>query len=318
MMELTKNEKKKRKKCNSFIESNITIDKIKVDRLFKRVKELKHNIHMKKFKEKNENEKQNEIKQPELHYIKINEIIKDYLKNEKKYLSEDKKLKEEFTKFKRIKKYSTDLYIMKGKVNSFHNIENTIDDLKIKLDQFKKKVNNYKDNNSHKTIRLKKNISSSYLKENKIYISTTRNSNHLSLSNINDTNFTNNLKHNPIKRNNSLLLNNLQKKKIFLKNRLSKRSIINKPFYTSNIKDFLIELQRIKYDILKNRAIHKKYHFMSYNDIDQMMDNIYDMKIYKLKEKYLRTKFPSKNLKKSSSIKEFQIKMKKEFYLLKS
>ena len=58
-------------------------------------------------------------------------------------------------------------------------------------------------------------MSSSYLKENKIYISTTRNSNHLSLSNINDTNFTNNLKHNPIKRNNSLLLNNLPKKKYF-------------------------------------------------------------------------------------------------------
>ena len=62
----------------------ITLDKIRVNNLFKRVFDLKHNIAIKKYKEKKEKEKERQkIDTPELHFYKINQILGDYFKSEK-------------------------------------------------------------------------------------------------------------------------------------------------------------------------------------------------------------------------------------------
>ena len=54
-------QKTKKLNCRRKSEIIITLDKIRVNNLFKRVIELKHNIAMKKFKEKFEIEKKDKI-----------------------------------------------------------------------------------------------------------------------------------------------------------------------------------------------------------------------------------------------------------------
>ena len=229
----------------------ITLDKIRVNNLFKRVIDLKHNIAIKKYKEKIEKEKEKQkIETPELHFSKISQLLGDYFKSQKQIISDEKKRKNE--KKKKIKK------------------------------------------------------------ENALKFS--RNSNYLSTNNLNETSLSTNIKNKNqiIKKSNSLVNESTQK--IFSsKNKLTKTKIINRPFYTSNIKYFISQFQRIKNETLKSRYIHKKYHLISYSEIDKIMDNIEEMKMNKLKQKYLETKFPHKKITKNYTIKDFQIKLKNAF-----
>ena len=98
----------------------ITLDKIRVNNLFKRVFDLKHNIAIKKYKEKIEKEKEKQkVKTPELHFYKISQLLGNYFKSEKKIISDEKRIKSDFRKFHRPKRNLSDIYLIKGKVHSF-------------------------------------------------------------------------------------------------------------------------------------------------------------------------------------------------------
>ena len=309
----------------------ITLEKIRVNNLFKRVIDLKHNIAIKKYKEKIEKEKEKQkIETPELHFSKISQLLGDYFKSQKQIISDEKKIKNEFRKFNRPKRNLSDISLIKGKVNSFSNINinDTLNELEQKLNNYSKSLSQHKyknlTNSKNKLSLYKQNSNfSSYLnlnnekkekikKENALKFS--RNSNFLSTNNINETSLSTNIKNKNqiIKKSNSLVNESAQK--IFSsKNKLTKTKIINRPFYTSNIKYFISQFQRIKNETLKSRYIHKKYHLISYSEIDKIMDNIEEMKMNKLKQKYLETKFPHKKITKNYTIKDFQIKLKNAF-----
>jgi hypothetical protein len=318
----------KKPKSHSKSKMVVTLDKIKINNLFKRVFDLKHNIAIKKYKEKKEKEKERQkIDTPELHFYKINQILGDYFKSEKQIISDEKRIKGDFSKFNRSKRNLSEIYLVKGKVNSFsNNINDTLNELEKKLNSYSKSLSQNKNNNltnSSNNLHLynqKSNFSSfinfnsekreKIKKENVFKFS--RNSNYLSTNNIIETNISSYLKNKNqiIKQSNTL---NHSAKKIFsAKNKLTKTKIINRPFYTSNIKDFISQFQRIKNEILKSRLIHKKHHLISYNEIDKIMDNIEEMKMNKLKDKYLNTRFPTKNIIKNYSIKNFQNKLENE------
>ncbi len=305
----------------------ITLDKIRVNNLFKRVFDLKHNIAIKKYKEKIEKEKEKQkVKTPELHFYKISQLLGNYFKSEKKIISDEKRIKSDFRKFHRPKRNLSDIYLVKGKVHSFSNtnINDTLNELEKKLNKYNKNLSQHRNkkltNSENKLSLYNQNSNfSSFInlsnekkekikKENSIKFS--RNSNYFSTNNINETNISTYIKNKNqiIKKSNSLVNDSAQK--IFSsKNRLTKTKIINRPFYTSNIKDFISQFQRIKNETLKSRFIHKKHHLISYNEIDKIMDNIEEMKIYKLKQKYLETKFPRKKITKNYSIKDFKNKL---------
>ena len=316
-------QKTKKLNCRRKSEIIITLDKIRVNNLFKRVIELKHNIAMKKFKEKFEIEKKDKISTPEFYFYKISELINDYMKREKKFILEENKIKEERNKFNRPTRNFSD-YCVKEKVNSHHTINDTVNKIKITLDNFKHRINQIK-NNSQNTLFYKKgkNITINLSKEQKETKETkeatnkknknlsTRNSNCLSTNNIKETNQSTNIKSNRMKT--SFFTLNKQKHSFNTKIKLTKNKVINQPFYTAKIKDFVNEFNRIKKENMKNRAFHKKFHFLSYEQIDKMMDNIYEMKINNLKQKFINSNFPTKKVKKSFSIQELKTKIKNQF-----
>ena len=83
------------------------------------------------------------------------------------------------------------------------------------------------------------------------------------------------------------------KSKIGLKKNI-KNFVINKPIYTSNYKYFVTNFKKIQAKIKENKIKRKEGHLTSYSNIDNYSKIREDMLMFKLKMKYLNTRFPQK------------------------
>ena len=70
--------------------------------------------------------------------------------------------------------------------------------------------------------------------------------------------------------------------------------VVNKPLYTTNVAYFIKEMERIKSSIANERKRYKKNGVISEECVDKVMNVRKDMKMLKLRMKYLNTKFPEK------------------------
>ena len=72
--------------------------------------------------------------------------------------------------------------------------------------------------------------------------------------------------------------------------------VVNKPLYTTNIAYFIKEMERIKSSVANERKRYKKNRVISEECVDKVMNVRKDMKMLKLRMKYLNTKFPEKKV----------------------
>ena len=70
--------------------------------------------------------------------------------------------------------------------------------------------------------------------------------------------------------------------------------VINKPLYTTNVAYFIKEMKRIKSNIANERKRYKRNGVINEECVDKVMNVRKDMKMLKLKMKFLNTKFPEK------------------------
>ena len=75
------------------------------------------------------------------------------------------------------------------------------------------------------------------------------------------------------------------------------KTVINKPMYTAKIGDFVKNYNRIKSESKMNRIKRRENHLMTFSEIDNSINIKEDMKLFLLKDKYLKTKFPQKKAK---------------------
>ena len=75
------------------------------------------------------------------------------------------------------------------------------------------------------------------------------------------------------------------------------KTVINKPMYTAKISDFVKNYNRIKTQSKMNRIKRKENHLMTFYEIDNSININEDMKLFLLKDKFLKTKFPQKKAK---------------------
>lgn len=75
---------------------------------------------------------------------------------------------------------------------------------------------------------------------------------------------------------------------------LKKVFVINKPIYYSNYKYFFDNFQKIKAKIKKNQLKRKEGHLTSYTNIEKYSKIREDMLMFRLKTKYLNTRFPKR------------------------
>lgn len=93
------------------------------------------------------------------------------------------------------------------------------------------------------------------------------------------------------------------KKKSFLK-------VMNKPIYTTNIKDLINEYDKIKSNIKKLKKNYEEKHFSTYKEIDHLLEIKEDMLMFLLKQKFFKSKFRPKPGKNGKTKTEFINKMK--------
>ena len=84
----------------------------------------------------------------------------------------------------------------------------------------------------------------------------------------------------------------------------------NLPLYTTKIEDIIIEYDLIRERMEKERKKYIKNRLLSPNDIDEIMKTRTEMKILKLKNKYLKTKFPEPGTTGNKSLNIEEIKNK--------
>ena len=71
-----------------------------------------------------------------------------------------------------------------------------------------------------------------------------------------------------------------------------KNHVINKPIYTTNIKYFISNFKKIKDKIKNDKIKRKEGHLATYNNIEKYSKIREDMLMFRLKMKYLKTRFP--------------------------
>lgn len=84
----------------------------------------------------------------------------------------------------------------------------------------------------------------------------------------------------------------------------------NLPLYTTKIEDIIIEYDLIRERMEKERKKYIKNRLLSPNDIDEIMKTRTEMKILRLKNKYLKTKFPEPGTTGNKSLNIEEIKNK--------
>ena len=95
----------------------------------------------------------------------------------------------------------------------------------------------------------------------------------------------------------SLSIEKKQKKKkkekiISSSYKIVSKKVKNLPLYTVKIGDLVQQMKHIKKQMKKESIQYKSRHFMSYQDIDNLIETRKQMKILQLKQKYFNCKFP--------------------------
>ena len=84
----------------------------------------------------------------------------------------------------------------------------------------------------------------------------------------------------------------------------------NLPLYTIKIGYFKTQIKNIKKQIETEKKKYKKRHFMTYNEIDDLMKVRLDMKMLRLKQKFFNCRFPPEQQPPKETLKKFASKMK--------
>lgn len=111
--------------------------------------------------------------------------------------------------------------------------------------------------------------------------------------------------------NGSNSFNTFKKNKVVASSfRAVSNKVKNLPLYTTKIEDIIIEYDSIRERMEKEKKKYIKNKLLSPNDIDEIMKTRTEMKILRLKNKYLKTKFPEPATgNKSLSIEEIKNKI---------
>ena len=160
----------------------------------------------------------------------------------------------------------------------------------------------------YNTIDLMKKYNSYYIKKNYskkmlskrpqscIYIKNKNNEKYI----FNETSLT---------KNNYIRSSSAVKRKSYLK-------VKNLPIYTTNIKDFIHEYNRIKKNIKKLKKTYEERHFSTYKEIENLLKVKEDMQMFLLKQKYFHSKFKPKPSEIRKNKKDFINKIKKDIDIL--
>jgi hypothetical protein len=81
--------------------------------------------------------------------------------------------------------------------------------------------------------------------------------------------------------------------------------VLNQPLIVTKIEDIINDYKHVKSQIKKERNLFLKRQFLSRDEIKKLMDVREEMRIMKIKEKYLRTKFPEKKEKTQQYFSDF-------------
>ena len=302
----------------------LDISKIKYEMLLLRVKDLKYKIFIKNKKDqKTEQQKKNKDETWESSYWNINKITNKFFRNNHKsdnpfnYNINQQKQKIDislknntpiFNKFNSLYDFS------KSKIeNKIKNgFEEGLDEIKKKLKRIKKKINILNLSSSKgKTISIDydsekiktPNIRNIY---KKMLLSERINYKKKSNKNIFNAKI-NNLKVKFTPR-------NFSAKSILKspKEDIKKSIVINKPVINYKVEDILSDFYKIK-DNIKFEKIKLKSSPLIHNKIivDSILDNIEEMKLFQLKEKFFNLYIPSPK-KKNISLSDFVDKLKEQ------
>ena len=302
----------------------LDISKIKYEMLLLRVKDLKYKIFIKNKKEqKIEQQKKNKDETWESSYWNINKITNKFFRNNHKsdnpfnYNINQQKQKIDislknntpiFNKFNSLYDFS------KSKIeNKIKNgFEEGLDEIKKKLKRIKKKINILNLSSSKgKTISIdydSEKIKTPNIRNicKKMLLSERINYKKKSNKNIFNAKI-NNLKEKFTPR-------NFSAKSILKspKEDIKKSIVINKPVINYKVEDILSDFYKIK-DNIKFEKIKLKSSPLIHNKIivDSILDNIEEMKLFQLKEKFFNLYIPSPK-KKNISLSDFVDKLKEQ------
>ena len=324
-----KNKSQNTLRCFSARKKKLDMSKLRYEMLLLRVKDLKHKIFIRNKKEqKLEKEKKKKEENWQSSYWNINKIIRKFFRNDNKsdnpfnYNINLQKQKidlssKNYTKNPIYLKNVHSLYdSSKSKIENKNknDFDEGLDEIKNKLKKIKKKINVLNLSSSKKstisidydsekskspTMRnvFKKTLLSDRINEKKV----------LSKKNLlNEKNNNSNIKFTP---------RNYSAKSILKspKEEIKKPKVIHKPIIKYKAEDILSDFYKIKnnikYDKLKFRSnplIHNK------SIIDSVLDNIEEMKIFQLKEKFIKLLYNHNPKKKIMSLSDFVDKLKEQ------
>ena len=285
---------------NSIIKSKLKLDNINRNIRKNRIYSIleKSSLNSNKIKTRIDTG-QNKKNINENSYKKLIKIINQSRKKLQMNNNSRKKIKFfDINEIDNIDKFKNQKFIIK--TNSNYNIRKEINDkeeLKIKKQKYIDLYNNLDDDNENenenknKNYNLKQNVNDKVNNnnkgsKNKINIKTKQRP--LSYSR-NNPKFINLNLYNNISSTDRNIINKRLFKSAF-KRESSK--IKNKPLYTTKIEDIINEYFRIKKNSKLQRIKYKEAHFLTYREIDNIMDIKEDLLIFSLKEKYLKKQFP--------------------------
>jgi hypothetical protein len=317
-----KNTNENQYRCHSSRKKKLDMSKIRYEMLLLRVKALKHKLFIQKKKEKKiEQEKRNKDEQWESSYWKINEISNKFFRN-------DNRLDNPFNFNIERQKLKVNLSSKANRINStFRKISSHYDISKAKIENkvesgFDEGVNEIK----KRLFNIKKKIKVINLSSTKNTISMDSYSEKIKTPKVNH-NFYNQI-FSERKKNHKLTKKILSKGKINLKQKSTPKklnrnfssrsslktnkriSIINKPIFFHKVSDILSDYYKIRISIKNDKEKLKSSPFIIDDaNIDSIMDNIEEMRLFKLKEKFINLRL-KKNKKKFFSLSDFTDRLK--------
>lgn len=206
------------------------------------------------------------------------------------------------------KRINTDLFSLKHKYNFFNNNLKTIQKSNIFLKSSKNLIpnktnyNEYNRQNKEHSKNIRNILHNKNKTETTYQLNLNENKKNDSTISLNRRSSSNNInissRLNIMNKANTLdiISDNINKVKIRRDN-IKLKTVVNKPIYTAKIGDFVKKYNRIKSESKMNRLKRKENHLMTFSEIDNSINIKEDMKLFLLKEKYLKTNFPKKKVK---------------------
>ena len=220
------------------------------------------------------------------------------------------------------KKINTDLISLKHKISFFNSNLKTIHKSNIFLKSSKNinpnktNFNEYNKQNQEQSKNIKNIFNNQNRTETTYHINLNENKKNDSILSLNrrrsstkNLNLASRLNINNKANTLNIISDNNDKMKIRRDN-VRLKTVINKPMYTAKIGDFIKNYNRIKSESKMSRIKRKENHLMTFMEIDNSINIKEDMKLFLLKDKYLKTKFPQKkaktnNIKRKEFLKKF-------------